>query len=80
MYVVRDLCFKFYGIYDQIYDWKGIFDLNTGMVSMTLIIYIQLKTRTVNGIYDQLNTTFYGIYDHIYDWNGIYDLNNNIQL
>ena len=29
----------FYGINDQINDWNGTYDLNTGMVSMTLIIY-----------------------------------------
>ena len=25
--------------HNQINDWNGIYDLNTGMVSMTLIIY-----------------------------------------
>ena len=36
---MTNLIQHFYGIYDKINDWDGIYDLNTGMVSMTLIIY-----------------------------------------
>ena len=49
--------------------WNGIYDLNNIQLKTRTIkgIYDQLNT-TFYGIYDQLNTTFYGIYDQIYDW------------